>query len=59
MYINKSVYFKLWSDKKGEMKSVEGNGRPSEKDTWSVEKYTIKNKFHVIMQPFTFVSTKL
>jgi hypothetical protein len=39
--MDKNMYFLLWSEKKGEFKSAEGNGRPSKKDAWSVEKFSI------------------
>jgi hypothetical protein len=33
----KTLNFLLWNEQKGELESVEGNGRPSNKDAWSVE----------------------
>jgi hypothetical protein len=39
--MDKNMYFWLWSEKKGEIKSREGNGRPSNKDAWSEEIFSI------------------
>jgi hypothetical protein len=33
--------FCLWYEKNGEYEFVEGKGRPSKKDAWSVEKISI------------------
>jgi hypothetical protein len=37
----KMCIFSSGVKKKGEMKSAEGNGRPSKQDAWSVEKFSI------------------
>jgi hypothetical protein len=41
MYMDKMCIFSSIVNKKWEMSSAEGNGRPSKKDVWSVEKYVI------------------
>jgi hypothetical protein len=43
MYMEKMCIFSSIVNKKGEMKSAEGNGRPSKKDAWSVENISITN----------------
>ena len=44
--------------KKGELESVEGNGRPSKKDAWSVAKIAITYHLvskHTILDPRVFL----
>jgi hypothetical protein len=37
----KSLYFWLWNEKKRELKSAEGNGRPFKPVAWSETKFVV------------------
>jgi hypothetical protein len=41
MYMWKNVHFLFWNEQKGDFKSAEGNGRPSNQVAWSEEKFVI------------------
>jgi hypothetical protein len=44
MYMDNDFNFLLLNEKNGGFESVEGKGRPSNQDAWSVEKISITGK---------------